>query len=93
MEQPTPTKMKLKEFTIRKLDNNKHTVKTQDGSFKASGGETEVSFTFPEGTDVDKAIEFTKEKLKDLRDPDPEWLKQEPKEYRQKHFGEVKKNG
>jgi len=68
--------MKPKEFTLRKLINNKTTIKSPDGSFQGSGGETEVSFTFGEDVDVAEAIKYTNEKADDLKDKDnADWLK------------------
>jgi hypothetical protein len=70
--------MKPKEFTLRKLVNNRTTIKTQDGSFKGSGGEVEVAFTFGEDVKVDEAIEYTKKKARELQDEDEQqWLRQE----------------
>lgn len=71
--------LKPKEFTIRKLVNNRTTIKTQDGSFKGSGGEVEVSFTFGDDVEVVDAIDYTKRKVKELQDNDEaEWLRKEP---------------
>ena len=72
--------MKIKEFTLTKSINNKTTIKTNDGSFKSSGGETGVSFTFGEGVDPKEATEFLKRQLDELKDPDPEWIREADKQ-------------
>ena len=80
--------LKPKEFTIRKLVNNRTTIKTQDGSFKGSGGEIEASITFGDDVLIEEGIKILDKTLEDLKKPIPDystdWLDEDNKTYRQR---------
>ena len=73
--------MKPREWQITIEDNDKHTIKTENGSFKSSGGRHEIMtrWTDDQGVTVEKTIEYTQQLIKEAKDKDQgenkQWLK------------------
>ena len=69
------------EFQITIEDNDKHTIKTENGSFKSSGGRKEVMirFTKDQGITPEQGVDRAIEMLEYAKDKDKgknkEWLR------------------
>ena len=75
--------MKPKEWQITIEDNDKHTVKTENGSFKSSGGRYEIMTRWTDDQDVsvEETIAYTQKLIKEAKDKDQaKWLKGGDKE-------------